>query len=155
QRGVSFVPDPTQPRGVRADIDVVIDGRIWQQVEALRDFGPADPVYAVKITEDGALQLEFGDGQTGRRLPTGRNNVRVRARVGVGLGGNLAAGTLARIARPHPLVSAVLQPLPTVGGNDREAADSLRRTAPATLVTLERCVSPADFASLAAAHASI
>jgi hypothetical protein len=155
QQAVSFVPDPTQPRGVRADIDVVIDGRTWQQVGALRDFGPADPVYTLQITEDGALQLEFGDGRNGRRLPTGRNNVRVRARVGVGLAGNLAAGTLTRIARPHPLVSAVLQPLATVGGNDRETADSLRHTAPATLVTLDRCVSPADFASLAAAHASI
>jgi predicted phage baseplate assembly protein len=155
QQMVSFVPDPTQPRGVRADVDVVVDGRIWQQVGALRDFGPADPVYTVKIAEDGTLDLEFGDGQTGRRLPTGRNNVRVRARAGVGLAGNLPAGTLTKIAKPHPLVSAVQQPLPTVGGNDRETADSLRKTAPTTLLTLQRCVSPADFASLAAAHASI
>jgi hypothetical protein len=70
QQMVSFVPDPTQPRGVRADIDVVVDGQIWQQVGALRDFGPADPVYTVKIAEDGTLDLEFGDGQSGRRLPT-------------------------------------------------------------------------------------
>ena len=155
QQAVSFVPDPKQPRGVRADIDVVVDGRIWEQVGTLRDVGPADSVYAVKITEDGTLELEFGDGQTGRRLPTGSNNVRVRARVGVGLAGNLPAGTLTKIAKPHPLVSAVQQPLPAVGGNDRETADSLRKTAPTTLLTLERCVSPADFASLAAAHASI
>jgi len=155
QQAVSFVPDPAQPRGVRADIDVVVEGRIWQQVGALRDFGPADPVYTAKITEDGTLDLEFGDGQTGRRLPTGLNNVRVRARVGVGLAGNLPAGTLTKIVKPHALVSAVQQPLPTVGGNDRETADSLRKTAPTTLATLERCVSPADFASLAAAHASI
>jgi hypothetical protein len=155
QQAVSFVPDPKQPRGVRADIDVVVDGRIWEQVGTLRDVGPADSVYAVKITEDGTLELEFGDGQTGRRLPTGSNNVRVRARVGVGLAGNLPAGTLTKITRPHPLVSAVQQPLPAVGGNDRETADSLRKTAPTTLLTLERCVSPADFASLAAAHASI
>src|SRR5262245_53014819 len=155
QQAISFVPDPKQPRGVRADIDVVVDGRIWQQVGALRDVGPADPVYTVAITEDGTLELEFGDGQTGRRLPTGTNNVRVRARVGVGLAGNLPAGMLTKIAKPHPLVSAVQQPLPAVGGNDRETADSLRKTAPTTLLTLERCVSPADFASLAAAHASI
>ena len=155
QQAVSFVPDPKQQRGVRADIDVVVVGRIWEQVGTLRDVGPADSVYAVKITEDGTLELEFGDGQTGRRLPTGSNNVRVRARVGVGLAGNLPAGTLTKIAKPHPLVSAVQQPLPAVGGNDRETADSLRKTAPTTLLTLERCVSPADFASLAAAHACI
>ena len=45
--------------------------------------------------------------------------MRVRARVGVGLAGNLPAGTLTKIAKPHPLVSAVQQPLPAVGGNDR------------------------------------
>jgi predicted phage baseplate assembly protein len=154
-QAVSFVPDPKQPRGVRADIDVVVDGQIWQQVGALRGSDPADTVYTVKITEDGTLDLEFGDGQTRRRLPTGSNNVRVRTRVGAGLAGNLPAGTLTKIAKPHPLVSAVQQPLPTVGGNDRETADSLRKTAPTILLTLERCVSPADFASLAAAHASI
>lgn len=155
QQAVSFVPDPKQPRGVRADIDIVVDGRVWEQVGTLRDVGPADPVYTVKITEDGTLELEFGDGQTGRRLPTGSNNVRVRARVGVGLAGNLPPGALTKIAKPHPLVSAVQQPLPAVGGNDRETADSLRKTAPTTLLTLERCVSPTDFASLAATHASI
>lgn len=155
QQAVSFVPDSKQPRGVRADIDIVVDGRIWEQVGTLRDVGPADSVYTVKITEDGTLELEFGDGQTGRRLPSGSNNVRVRARVGVGLAGNLPPGTLTKIAKPHPLVSAVQQPLPAVGGNDRETADSLRKTAPTTLLTLGRCVSPADFASLAAAHASI
>src|SRR5262245_33871716 len=155
QQARSFIPDPKQPRGVRADIDVVVEGRIWEQVGTLRDVGPADSVYTVKITEDGTLELDSRDGQTGRRLPTGSNNVRVRARVGVGLAGNLPAGMLTKIAKPHPLVSAVQQPLPAVGGNDRETADSLRKTAPTTLLTLERCVSPADFASLAAAHASI
>jgi hypothetical protein len=83
QQAVSFVPDPKQPRGVRADIDVVVDGQIWQQVGSAARPGPADPVYTVKIAEDGTLDLEFGDGQSGRRLPTGSNNVRkVRARLG-------------------------------------------------------------------------
>ncbi|HEX7842355.1 MAG TPA: hypothetical protein VF469_33010 [Kofleriaceae bacterium] len=155
QTGVSFVPDPTQPLGVRADLDVVVDGRIWQQVGALREHGPTEYVYVVRIMEDGTLVLEFGDGQHGRRLPTGANNVRVRLRVGVGLAGNAPSGTLTRIARPHPLVAAVQQPLPAVGGNDMESADALRRTAPTTLLAMQRCVSPSDFASLAADHASI
>jgi hypothetical protein len=155
QTDVSFVPDSTQPRGVRADIDVIVDGRIWQQVGSLRNHGAAEHIYTVRMTEEGTLIFGFGDGQNGRRLPTGTNNVRVRLRVGVGLGGNVPVGTLTKIARPHPLVDAVQQPLPAVGGNDLETGDSLRRNAPATLLTMERCVSPEDFASLAAAHASI
>jgi hypothetical protein len=155
QPGIAFVADPTQPRGVRAAIDVLVDGRIWQQVGSLRGHGAAEQLYTVRMTENGTPMLEFGDGRNGRRLPTGRNNVRVRARTGVGLAGNLAAGNLTKIARPHPLVAAAMQPLPAVGGNDMEGTDSLRDSAPATLVTMQRCVSPADFAALAAAHASI
>ncbi len=155
QSDVSFVPDATQPRGVRADVEVRVDGRIWEQVGTLRERGPTDSVYAVALSEDGALVVELGDGQNGRRAPTGRNNVRVRARSGVGLGGNVPAGTLTRIARPSPLVQEVEQPLPAVGGNDRETSDSLRRSAPRALLTLERCVAPEDFAALAASHASI
>src|SRR5262249_3998024 len=78
--GVSFVADATMPAGVRADIDVVVDGQIWQAAASLKDSAPGDPHYAVRMTEQGFLDIEFGDGERGRRLPTGTNNVRVRFR---------------------------------------------------------------------------
>src|SRR6185295_2820990 len=31
QKGVSFVADATQPSGVRADIEVKVEGQIWEQ----------------------------------------------------------------------------------------------------------------------------
>lgn len=153
--GVSFVADASMPAGVRADISVSADGQIWQQVASLRDSKPADPHYTVALTERGHLRIAFGDGENGRRLPTGTNNVRVQYRVGNGLVGNLGAGSLQKLAKPHALVDSVRQPLPAAFGNDFEGVAALRSNAPASLLALERAVSPADFANLAMSQSSV
>jgi hypothetical protein len=153
--GISFVADSSMPAGVRADLSVVVDGRTWQQVGTLADSGPADAHYTVRVTEERTLRIAFGDGRHGRRLPTGTNNVRAVYRVGCGLGGNLPVGNLVQPSRPHRLVAAVRQPQPSIGGNDLESVASLRTTAPASLLTLERAVSLSDFAHLAASQASV
>jgi hypothetical protein len=155
EAGASFVADPTMPAGVRADIDVVVDERTWQQVGTLNDSEPGDAHYAVRMTEQGFLRIEFGDGEHGRRLPTGANNVRVRHRLGSGLAGNLPARSLEKPARPSPLVDKLRQPVAASGGGDMEGAAALRRQAPASLLTLERAVSADDYAHLAAAHAAV
>lgn len=155
QEDVSFVADATQPSGVRADVTVRVAGRAWQQVANLRASGPADAHYAVRMTEDGHLAVEFGDGRHGRRLPTGGNNVRIGFRVGTGLAGNLAAGSLTKAARPHRLVKSVRQPLAASGGNDMEDVRSLKANAPASVLTLERAVSVSDLGHLAARQSSV
>ncbi|QSQ22773.1 baseplate J/gp47 family protein [Pyxidicoccus parkwayensis] len=155
ERGISFIADATRASGVRADLEVKVAGRVWNAVESLRESGPTDPHYTVRLVRDGELAVVFGDGRNGRRLPTGANNVRVTFRAGSGLGGNLASGSLAKPSRPHPLVEAVEQPLPASGGNDMEDVEALRRTAPATVLTLQRAVSTEDFASLAMGHSSV
>lgn len=152
---VSFVADATQSSGVRADIEVAIEDRIWTQVATLRDSQPSDAHYTVHMTEEGYLRITFGNGVHGRRLPTGKNNIRVAYRQGVGLTGKVDAGKLEKPLSPHRLISSVRQPLPALGGNDMEWKESLRHTAPATLLTLERAVSIEDFANLAASHSSV
>jgi hypothetical protein len=107
------------------------------------------------MTEDGHLRITFGDGQRGRRLPTGSNNVRLTYRKGTGLDGNLDAGCFTKAAKPHYLVEKVRQPLPATGGNDAESLVSLRENAPATLLTLERAVSLEDFDYLVTSQSSV
>ncbi|MFY0568242.1 hypothetical protein ACN28E_31025 [Archangium lansingense] len=155
ERQLSFISDPTQLSGVRADVEVTVAGRTWTQVSTFRGSGPSDPYYTVRMLEDGSVAVVFGDGSAGQRLPTGANNVRISYRVGTGLGGNLPAGSLETPARPHALVAAVRQPIGAVGGNDMEGVETLRYNAPATLLTLERAVAPGDFAHLAMAHSSV
>ena len=153
--GVSFIADATQPSGVRADLTVLVGDQKWQQVANLKDSGPADSAYTVRMTEEGYVQIEFGDGRHGRRLPSGTNNVKLTYRAGTGLAGNLDAGSLAKAVRPHYLVDSVRQPLDATGGGDMEATDSLRENAPASLLTLDRAVSVADFTHLAARQSSV
>jgi predicted phage baseplate assembly protein len=153
--GAAFVPDAAQPSGVAADIDVKVAGQIWEQVGNLKDSGPADIHYIVRMTEDGYLRIGFGDGENGRRLPTGVNNLRVRFRQGAGAAGNLNPDSLIKPVKPHALVDSVEQPLPAAGGADREDVKSLRTSAPSTVLTLERAVSLKDFALLMRANSSV
>jgi len=153
--GISFVADPTLPAGVRADLAVLIEGRRWTEAATLDDSGPGDAHYVVRMTEEGHVRVAFGDGTRGRRLPTGSNNVRVRYRLGSGLGGNLPPGSLEKPARPSPLIDKVHQRAGSRGGGDMEGVASLKRNAPASLLTLERAVSADDYAHLAAAHAAV
>lgn len=153
--GISFVADATLPAGVRADLAVLIEGRRWTEVATLDASGPGDAHYVVRMTEEGHVRVAFGDGTRGRRLPSGSNNVRVRYRLGSGLAGNLPPGSLEKPARPSPLVDKVHQRADARGGGDMEGVASLKRNAPASLLTLERAVSADDYAHLAAAHAAV
>jgi predicted phage baseplate assembly protein len=152
---LAFVADPTQATGVRAAIEVSVDGRTWQQVATLNDSEPTDHHYTVRMTQEGHVEIGFGDGQRGRRLPTGSNNVRAVYRVGSGSKGNLAALGLTKPIKPNPLVDSVLQPLAASGGGDMESVDSLRENAPSSLLTLDRAVSLRDFTHLAGRHSSV
>ncbi len=152
---LSFVADATMGSGVRADLTVSVTGENWTQVANLKDSAPADAHYQVRIDQDGNADIQFGDGRHGRRLPSGGNNIRVSFRQGAGVVGNLAAGSLTKPVKPHPLLDAIVQPLPSSGGADREANADLRKNAPATLLALDRAVSLEDFSQLARGHASV
>ncbi|HEX6220083.1 MAG TPA: hypothetical protein VF115_03220, partial [Acidimicrobiia bacterium] len=155
ETGVSFVADAVFPTGVRADITVSIDGRAWTQVPNLNDSKHSDSHYAVRMTEEGHVRLQFGDGEHGRRVPTGSNNIRATFRVGTGRRGNLDAESITSPVKPHRLIEGVSQPLPSAGGNDLEPVESMRTNAPSTVLTLQRAVSLADYSSLAASQSSV
>lgn len=152
---LSFVADASMSAGVRAGIAVTVSDETWTQVANLKDSDATDAHYQVRIDQDGYIDIQFGDGRHGRRLPTGGNNVRVSYRQGSGASGNLDAGSLVKLAKPHALIDSVSQPIASSGGADREDNGDLRENAPATLLALDRAVSLADFAQLARGHASV
>lgn len=152
---VSFVNDGNFPPGVRADLDIEVEGRTWQQVASLNDSVPEDPHYIVRMMEDGKLTIIFGDGRLGRRLPSGNNNVRICARKGTGLAGNLKPLQLNKEVKPHYLIDKIIQPMSSSGGNDMEEPESMRENAPQTVLTLERAVSLSDFVHLARTNSSV
>lgn len=152
---VSFLADPSFSTGVRADIAITIGVRTWTQVESLSSSGPSEECYTARISEDGNILVQFGDGTNGRRIPTGTNNIRVTYRKGVGLDGNLAAGCLVKAVAGSDALESIDQPSDATGGADREETSSVRDHASASVLAMGRAVSLSDFAALAASHSSI
>lgn len=151
----TYVHDAEGLRGVASTLELLIDDVRWTEVESLAESGPDDPHYVVEIDDEGKMSIGFGDGRHGVKLPTGRNNVKARYRVGLGASANVGAGSLSVMAEPLQWLESTRNPLPAAGGADPETAEEIRRIAPITVRTLERAVSLSDYADLARAYAGI
>jgi predicted phage baseplate assembly protein len=141
--------------GSETTLAVRVNDILWDEVPALYGSGPADRVYVTRLSDDGTVTVEFGDGVTGARLPTGTENVTATYRVGSGLGGVLNAGQVSLLmSRPLGLAGAT-NPLPTSGAADAELLDQARQNAPLTVLTMERIVSLQDCEDFVRAFAGI
>ncbi len=151
-KSISFIADATAGTGVRPDIGLTVDGVLWDYTD-LTDFNAEDTnSYSIRPRDDGTLDIVFR-----RRLPTGRNNIRVsRHRIGSGADGNLiAARSFTKPKSKHRHVSAIVQPFAAAGGADRESTDSIRENAGAVIAANDRAVSLQDFSRLVRRHASV
>lgn len=136
---------------VVSTLQVRVDGRLWREVTRLLGTGPADEVFTTRTDDEGAVTVQFGDGLTGARLPTGTNNVSATYRVGTGIAGRVAADQLTLpMTRPLGLRS-VTNPLASGLAADPEAASEVRANAPRTALTLDRVVSLRDVEDFARA----
>ncbi len=141
--------------GVASSLQVRVNDLLWQEVPAFLGRGPAERIYVTRTADDGKVTVQFGDGKTGARLPTGGENVRATYRKGIGAAGNVKAGQLSLLlSRPLGLKEAI-NPLPADGGADREERDDARRNAPLTVLTLGRVVSLRDYEDFARAFPGI
>jgi hypothetical protein len=68
-------------RGAARSVRVEVEGEPWTRVRSLVGSGPDDAHYVVRMGDGGASVIEFGDGEHGRRPPTG-GIVRAIYRVG-------------------------------------------------------------------------
>ena len=144
-------PTPTEvARGAASTLQVRVGGVSWAQVPTLHGQPPDARVFTARARPgDGRVEVAFGDGVTGARLPTGRDNVTATYRVGVGLAGQVGAGQLSLLlSRPLGL-AGVRNPLSATGAADPEPRDEARQNAPVAIRTLDRVVSLADVADLA------
>lgn len=82
---------------------VLVSGQAWTQVPSLTGTRPHDSVYAVRTTADGGTEVQFGDGQQGRRPPAG-GLIEVRYRANGGSQGNVANAAPGIFAPAAPMV---------------------------------------------------
>ena len=136
---------------VVSTLEVRVDGRLWREVPRLFGTGPADEVFTTRTDDEDALTVQFGDGLTGARLPTGTNNVSATYRVGTGVAGLVTADQLTLpMTRPLGLRS-VTNPLASGLADDPEAPTEVRANASRTALALERIVSLRDVEDFARA----
>ena len=154
KKPLTYVPSSQTARG-ESTLEVMINGEKWKEVESLYGESLDGPVFTARQSDDATTSLQFGDGITGRRLPTGPANVLATYRQGVGLAGRLSAEQLnILLDRPVGLKAAV-NPAATEGGADPETLDQARNVAPGTVVTFDRAVSLRDFEFLATASGEV
>jgi predicted phage baseplate assembly protein len=145
----------TTPGGIRSTLRVWVDEVEWHEVPWLYGRGPKDRVFVTRQDGQGKTWIQFGDGVTGARLPTGQRNVRAEYRRGIGAEGILKAGQINLLmSRPLGLKEAV-NPLPSADGKDPEVLEDARQNAPLTVLTLDRVVSLQDYEDFARAFAAI
>jgi hypothetical protein len=154
QKPLTYVSAPTPSGGV-STLEVRVDSLLWDEASTLYQLPPEKRAYITRLADDGTVTVEFGDGETGARLPSGVENVSAKYRVGTGLAGLVDAGQINQLMTRPLGVKGVTNPLKPSGAADPEKLDQARRNAPLTVLTLDRIVSLQDFEDFASAFAGI
>jgi hypothetical protein len=151
---LTYVSAPTAS-GRESTLEVRVDGLLWTEVPTLYGQRPDAQVYCVRHRDDGTAAVQFGDGITGARTTTGRDNITASFRVGTGTSGLALPGQIS-VPLSMPLgLREVANPLPATGAEDAESIDAARENAPVTVQTLDRIVSLRDYEDFVRAFAGI
>ena len=133
-------------------------GRVWLPQHDLLSSDAFAPEFVAETDDDGRTTLRFGDGEHGQRPAVGVP-MTASYRVGNGIRGNVGADSLRHVATSDPQVIgrivAVRNPLPGRGGAEPESSERVRQDAPAAFRTLDRAVTPADYAEVAQRHPEV
>lgn len=141
--------------GAESTLRVYVNDLQWQEVQSLYGRKPDERIFVTQTSDEGKTTVQFGDGRTGARLPSGQENVKATYRKGIGLDGLVKAGQLSLLmTRPLGLKS-VVNPLPATGAANGESLNDARVNAPLTVLTLDRIVSLQDYENFARAYAGI
>jgi predicted phage baseplate assembly protein len=127
------------------ELEVWVNDRLWARVDAFFGHGPDEQIYIVREDADGRSFVQFGDGRTGARLPSGLKNVSAVYRSGVGAHGAIKPGTSpTSSARPVGFDKVSVAGIVS-GGADPEEGDKAREAAPGKVQSLGRLVSIRDY----------
>lgn len=141
--------------GAASTLQVWVNNVQWHEVDNFLASGPNDRVFITQMDASQKTTVQFGDGQSGERTPTGQMNIRAAYRKGLGSAGNVQSGRLSQaLDRPQGL-KGVTNPDPATGGADPDSADSARVSAPLHVLTLDRVVSLEDYQNCALAFAGV
>ena len=142
---LTYLLDVSQTPAQSPELTVYVGATAWTRVDTLFDAEPDAQIYVVREDADGTSYVQFGDGKSGARLPSGRNNVTAVYRTGSGAHGALKADTTPQAGSKLTGLDKVYLPEPITTGAAPESEENAREVAPARVQSLGRLVSVADF----------
>jgi hypothetical protein len=116
-------------------LSVSVNGFPWREVRTFSGQPPHATVYMVSQLPDGSVQVQFGDGVNGARLPSGTGNVTATYRYGPPAPPP-PARALATVLQPQPNLGSARNPVDIIPGTGLETAGETAAAAPATVVLL-------------------
>jgi Baseplate J-like protein len=134
--------------------DLRANGLHWDEVPSLYGQGRRE-VFTAVPEADGGITVQFGDGDQGARLPTGRGNVRSTYRVGGGTAGELESGAIDSLLGSVRGVKKAEGAGPTSGGADQDDERDLRTLVPARARAFGRAISVGDLVDLTAGYPGV
>ena len=154
QAPLTYVSAATET-GAASTLELRVNDVLWAEAPTLYGRAARERVFETRTTDEGATIVQFGDGMSGARPPSGRNNIVARYRKGIGRAGSVKAGALTT-ALDRPLgLREVFNPLAAAGGEDPETDAGARENAPVTTLTLGRVVSLRNYEDFARGFAGI
>lgn len=133
------------------ELQIYVNNRLWTRVDVFFGHGPKEEIYIVREDDQNNSWVQFGDGKSGARLPSGIRNISAVYRTGTGAYGALKDGTNPQAGGKAERLGKVFMPGPSSGGDEPEEGDNAREAAPGKTQTLGRLVSLKDFESEALA----
>src|SRR5260370_2805756 len=143
QNQLTFVQAPT-PTGRLSTVEVTANGVAWTEVPNLYQQAPSSRIFATLNQPGCRTDILFGDGGEGSTLPTGQNNVQANYRIGSGLSGNVAAGSITTLMDRPLGVSGVNNPQAATGGEGAPSVLDIPAHSPLSPLPLWRTVSNTD-----------
>lgn len=154
QAPLTYVQASNQ-EGKASTLQIFVNGIQWQEVDTFYGYGPREHIFMAHIGNDGKVTIQFGDGHTGARLPTGEDNVVASYRIGTGTQGLVKPGQISLLKTRRLGVKEVSNPLAPTGAVDPDTLDDARRNADNTVRTLGRIVSGSDYEDFARSYAAV
>ena len=127
------------------DLEIYVNDRLWKRVPSFFGRESKEEIYIVREDQTGDSWVQFGDGKTGSRLPSGVKNVKAIYRTGNGAFGLLKEETTVQSGGKLNKLAKIQLPGVVSGGSEPEAGDNAREAAPGKIQSLDRLVSLKDF----------
>ena len=138
-----FSPSAENDQAVKSVLELRVNGMLWKETANFYNASFSDQIYIVRQDEEGETYITFGDGISGQRLPSGKDNVIATYRFGSGKAAP-PAESITQIATPVKGLKSILNPVAASGGADPESAEEIRSAVPKSAMLLGRIISIRD-----------